>query len=233
MNDEAKPASPGHGDFSSIDRSARHGGVVAGTLVHTDKGMLRIEDVRVGDLLLSTDEHSHEAIYSRVACAGVDDGQLVRAFAYCADDLSLTVHVCYVTASHSFWVDGSGWTTADDVREGRFVRLAAGAPADVMLNRLVLRAPESGFGWVGTNLDHRSDSAFIVDFRTGSNLWQYHVMKKDQLDVRYVEGDIDILAQMEVIRASDDAFLKTRVFHLELEGSCSYVIGEKGLLVRG
>ena len=42
------------------------GGFVAGTLVHTDRGLVRIEKIRVGDMVLSQPEETGELTHKRV-----------------------------------------------------------------------------------------------------------------------------------------------------------------------
>lgn len=43
-------------------------GFVAGTLIHTDKGLVPIQELKVGDMVLSRDEHNTdgELAYKRV-----------------------------------------------------------------------------------------------------------------------------------------------------------------------
>jgi Pretoxin HINT domain len=226
MLDELYPAG------RDAEREYRAGGVVAGTLVHTDKGLVPIEAILVGDLLLSQEEGSSEKSYRKVVKTVVCEDRAIRVIKYCADDSSLTLHLCYVTAGHLFWVDGAGWTRAEDLREGQYIQLMDGGRADVLLNRRVSRTPEAGFGWVPANMDGRGDAAHIVDFRAGSNLWTYRVGEVDRLHVRYVTGNIDFLAQMEAIFASDEPLLKTLVYDVEVEGSPAYCIGESGVLIR-
>ena len=62
-------------------------GFAAGTLVHTDKGLVPIQDIKVGDLVLSMSEKNvGEKAYKPVLRIIKTSNQEVYRFAYCTED---------------------------------------------------------------------------------------------------------------------------------------------------
>ena len=96
-------------------RPGRPACFVAGTLVQTDEGEKRIEDVREGDLVLSSDPERSDA-------ARKPQAKLVtRTFERTADavfDIHIGNTTITATAEHPFWVVGAGWTAAGELRRG-------------------------------------------------------------------------------------------------------------------
>ena len=66
------------------------------------------------------------------------------------------------------------------------VQLADGRRAEVWQNTPVWRTPEEGLGWVMSYSD--PEVGHIVDFRSGSNLWQHQIGEERELDVRFVQA---------------------------------------------
>ena len=109
-----------------------HTGFVAGTLVHTDQGLVPIEQIKVGDLVLSKPE-SGDVAYKRVVrtfkspekhrimrvayrkILGVEP-ENVRDFLPHAKekDWSDDLYI-YCTVNHPFWTKESGWVNAEDL----------------------------------------------------------------------------------------------------------------------
>ncbi|MBP2115936.1 polymorphic toxin-type HINT domain-containing protein [Paenibacillus silagei] len=83
----------------------------AGTKVQTDEGEKPIEDIEVGDKVLSKSDETGEVAYKEV----------VGLFQKQADEIYY-VHVgdeiIEVTGEHPFWLDGKGWTFVKDLKVG-------------------------------------------------------------------------------------------------------------------
>ncbi len=114
-------------------------GFVAGTLVHTDKGLVPIEQLKVGDRVLSRDEHNPngELVYKRVlnTFASSQKQKIVRvAYNTVKDEVTDTrvkevedskrlynpdeltdVFYIYCTENHAFWTKEEGWLSAVDL----------------------------------------------------------------------------------------------------------------------
>ncbi|MCM3293460.1 HINT domain-containing protein [Paenibacillus sp. MER 180] len=84
---------------------------VAGTKVQTDEGEKNIEDIQVGDKVLSKDEVTGEVAYKKVTAT----------FNHETDEI-YKIHVggqtIESTFNHPFYVEGKGWTYVKDLKVG-------------------------------------------------------------------------------------------------------------------
>ena len=98
------------------DQSDDAHGFVAGTLVHTDKGLVPIEKIRVGDNVLSQTEGTGEKAYKKVVNTFVFDDKPIRSIQFNLGIGDFIIHHSYATDNHPFWVEGIGWTAAENLR---------------------------------------------------------------------------------------------------------------------
>jgi hypothetical protein len=84
----------------------RHSCFVAGTAVWTETGQVPIQDVQVGDRVLSQDPNTGELAFKLV--------QRVTAGAAASDLAQVTIdgQTVYCTLGHVMWVNGQGWRIA-------------------------------------------------------------------------------------------------------------------------
>lgn len=92
---------------------------VAGTPVWTDKGLVPIEKIQVGDMLLSKSETTGEKAFKRVLrTLRTEDEELCT---FCAegtmneDGSELLVEFLFATPGHLIWVNGQGWMTLGEL----------------------------------------------------------------------------------------------------------------------
>ncbi len=91
-------------------------GFVAGTLVHTDKGLVPIEQIKVGDMVLSKHESGQgEQAYKRVVRTFKSE-EKKRVVQIKFRDNDNNGEMClFATEDHPFWVDEmGGWTPLKD-----------------------------------------------------------------------------------------------------------------------
>jgi hypothetical protein len=93
---------------------------VKGTPVWTSRGKVAIETIRPGDLVLSQDVKTGELAFKAVV-------QPTQRAAEAIYQLEIGCAKLECTGGHSFWVTGTGWTKASDLRPGMLVRCADGA----------------------------------------------------------------------------------------------------------
>lgn len=103
----------------------------AGTLVHTDKGLIPIQDIKVGDKVLSRDEHdpNGELCYKSVLKTVKTPNQEVFRFTYCAEDqydvIESNLSYVIATKDHPFWNNTEGrWCPTIDMPSGARILLA-------------------------------------------------------------------------------------------------------------
>jgi RHS repeat-associated protein len=83
----------------------------AGTMVLTDEGEKNIEDIEVGDMVLSKNEETGEQAYKEVTHLYQNDKEIIY-------ELTVGDQVIETTDNHPFWVEGKGWVLAADLQDG-------------------------------------------------------------------------------------------------------------------
>jgi len=83
----------------------------AGTKVLTDEGEKNIEDIEVGDMVLSKNEETGEQAYKEVTHLYRNDKEITY-------ELSVGDQVIETTDNHPFWVEDKGWVLAADLQAG-------------------------------------------------------------------------------------------------------------------
>jgi Pretoxin HINT domain len=215
------PAEAAHPDSRISPPRRENGCFVAGTLVHTPYGLRPVEQIAVGDLVMSLPEDgSGEAAYKRVLKTVEYDDKSVHAIYYMVDgDLSKTEAV-FVTGVHPFWVEGRGWTPAEHLYVGNNLRLPGAGHAEVCSRRLVEKSATADVGFV-QNLAYgteESEDGQFVDLRGETPVidWRAHELLPNDIDSSPA-GETDALPR--------------RVFNLEVDEYHTYLVGEHGVLV--
>jgi len=168
------------------------GGFAAGTLVHTDKGPVPIENIQIGDLVLSLLEPTGEQAYKRVLNTIDHADKHVILVSYIVDD-KLPTHHIVVAADQPFWVQGRGWLPADRM-EAEFVQTHDGRETYVYLAYALFKTEREGFGWTchrgsqeGTEVDLRGARIEIVSENSlngeDSGAWGFVTMTVFNLEV--------------------------------------------------
>lgn len=101
----------------------------AGTLVHTDKGLRLIEQIRTGNRVLSQPEQQGELAYRGVTGTVVHAEGELHLVRFISQDNQ--VHSVLATANHPFWVQGQGWTSAETLQQGQLLELRDSSAASV------------------------------------------------------------------------------------------------------
>ena len=102
---------------------------VRGTLVHTERGLIPIEQVQIGDMVWSQPEESGERAFRPVVRLLRFQDKAIWKIAF---GRSGAEHEnVFATPNHPFWVKGVGWTRADLLQPGMIVELLDGEDAFV------------------------------------------------------------------------------------------------------
>ncbi len=104
-----------------------------GTPVHTDRGLVPIETLQPGDLVLSRDDRTGEEAYRPIAQTFVTPDQPLLAVSL--EDSRGEVETLEVTAPHPFQVEGRGWVAAVDLAPGDLVISSGGGRLRVADNQ--------------------------------------------------------------------------------------------------
>ena len=92
----------------------------AGTMIETADGDHTIEEIQIGDLVLSANPETGEIAYKPV----------VNTYVHVTDTvlyLTIDEEIIETTEDHPFWVEGQGWTSAKLLQPGDVVRLKDGS----------------------------------------------------------------------------------------------------------
>lgn len=209
----------------------RGGCFPSGTRVWTDKGLVPIEQIKVGDMVLSQPESGGARTYKKVVNTFVHEDKTLREITYRVEG-GVDAYVLRSTANHPFWVvaeeifdeehdDGSdeevvhreviGWTQADDLLAGlHLIQLADGTYARVLSNIPVYRTNTPGFGW--SPYRERGVVGRIKDYLNNVNI-------------------ADNSPEDQEITWSDDPYLKVRVYNFEVADFHTYYVGGGGVWV--
>jgi len=189
--------------------SAEIGACAVGTLVQTSTGLVRIENIKTGDLVLSQPDPGGERTYRRVLETAVQEDRSIRCISFSRYDKRDEAWLLYVTDWQAFHTEEDGWVNARDliVYEHHF-KLADGARALMVGKERVLRTDELGVGWVGDS-DSDDSPGCEVDFLTG-----------------------EVLRQQVSSGWGPAVDLKVRVFTFGLENCSTYYATSQGVWIR-
>ncbi|MFT5960936.1 MAG: VCBS repeat-containing protein, partial [Burkholderiaceae bacterium] len=186
----------------------------AGTLVHTDKGLVPIEKVRVGTRVLSQPEHGGMPAYRPVNNTVAHLDQQVHAVQVKvagADTLTTLI----ATPNHPFWVespqaDDQHWMAVECLESGFVLQLADGRKATVHANGLVRRTQHEHIGFAS---DDRVGVGMVLD-----------------LSERQITLADDAIAQSMGKLELGEPFV-TPVYNFEVEEFHTYYVGDAAVWV--
>lgn len=91
----------------------------AGTKVSTENGEIPIENIKVGDKVLSKNEETDEIEYKEVT-------QLFQNQKYTTYKVLVGDEIIETTDNHPFWVEGQGWVLAKELKAGDLLQQSNG-----------------------------------------------------------------------------------------------------------
>ena len=91
--------------------SRRHECLVAGTLIETEFGPVAVEDIQLGDRVLTKNINTGELVYKPVIRPTVRPTTILF-------EIELEDEVVKSSGGHPFWVSGQGWVKARELKSG-------------------------------------------------------------------------------------------------------------------
>jgi hypothetical protein len=195
---------------------------IAGTLVHTNEGLVPIERLKMGDLVLSKPESGGEQAYKPVTRTVVHPDQEVLGVAYMMDDvtdiLKAKFETIVCTYDHPFWVEECGWTAAERIdddswpKSPHFQRVD-GSLAEAMTPKDIYATDQAGVGWF--QVSNNDEPGCLWDFANERLIADQVVYDWDKWIVagkRYVP-------------------FRTTVYNIEVEDYHTYFVGRRGVWV--
>jgi hypothetical protein len=166
---------------------------VGGTLIHTDKGLVPIKDIKVGDMVLSRDQHNPEGelVYKPVVRTIVTENVPVFYMNMTPESVDeLPFHEqnnfnLYVdmlcTANHPIWINNKGWIKAGEVemndtsvlKTGELAFCEVGSSGEILEPVFFTKEPNVGFI---PNFSNQTNNGKFVNLLTGKALYHggYH-----------------------------------------------------------
>ena len=132
----------------------------AGTMIETADGDHTIEEIQIGDLVLSANPETGEIAYKPV----------VNTYVHVTDTvlyLTIDEEIIETTEDHPFWVEGQGWTSAKLLQPGDVVRLKDGSTQCVD-NIEIVELPEGEYVAVYNFEVADFHTYFVSDFDAAS-----------------------------------------------------------------
>jgi hypothetical protein len=195
------------------------GGVVAGTLVHTKEGLVPIEKIRIGDMVLSQPEETGALAYKRVLNTFSFEDKQVCLVEYTRvadvrhDGTGKPWEHLVATLDHPFFVKDVGWTAANELDPGEEYKviLRDGSLAQVMCQEL--RNTEVPNVALAMNQHYWGAHGSLVDLRGNST----EIIARDRYNA-YALG-------------LEGPYFYQRAYNLEVEDYHTYYAGELGVWV--
>ena len=191
-----------------------------GTLVHTQKGLVPIEQIKVGDMVLSKHESGEgEQTYKPVTRV-FEHGPTKVVEVWYVEDAERPTYggTVFTTQEHPFWVDGVGWTAARylvGLPELASVPLHNAKSVTIQGVRHVVATSRPNIGWVCSSGNIIDEIGIEWDFETNA------LHQKDA----YLEDDLTYSESFH------DNPMKVPVWNLEVEDFHTYYVGKHGLWV--
>lgn len=232
-------------------------GFVAGTLVHTDKGLVPIEQLQVGDMVLSKHESGDSLTeYRRIECITSKLDQQISALIYVynkSNNLNDAGQLCIdiLTGNHSIWVNkihadddspfdrNLGWVDANHIVPSSEFSFYDGAFGCVSHVHTIYQTPDEDIFW----LDGYDAPEYLINLKNNQKEIYYIAHLFDGMvwgdDLPSFDNDIEIgdFANPLIkdfydffINRLDDFFATREIYNIKLEDSETYYIGRTGLL---
>jgi len=214
----------------------KHGGFVAGTLVWTDKGLVPIEQLKVGDMVLSKSDVTEEVAYKRVTRTFVMDDKEITSFQVCSvqDVQGERIGIydfLFSTSDHPVWLEERGWTPFLEAYTGKdsFLGLLHDGKAVVDAAESVYALPDQPD--VGAIMQDRWEEELCLPLCFDTSIRTVPV--PDSIPRRYNGATPLEHRYMDEFYADEAERIpfRTRVYNIEVEEFHSHFIGELGLMV--
>ena len=199
------------GHHTKDDTAVRQqgGGVIAGTPVWTEQGLVPVERLHAGDRILCGHAADGSELFEAIADIGPMDGQILRALRFCDIGDQDATYTVYCTDRTAVWSSDGQFRPLPLLEGGETQELAVRRDGAVIAVVPIWQTSRPGIGWE-PEYGH-SVVGWEFDFTNGASL---------------VGSDNPIASC-----ARTDLFA-ARVYALRLRGAGGYFAGELGLRVR-
>lgn len=226
---------------------------VAGTPVWTNKGLVPIEQLEVGDFVLSRSDITGEQAYKRVLKTLKTEDQEIRTVNFegylNGEGSEYLYEFVFATKEHPFYVREHGWITVDEMR-GQLLREKRGSFERASGELAITGFPQITLGFPVIQLTDKDNHGFMFIDPLGTDgdfglsmLFEGKTQTDNFEPVERTHGRRviyhgatftcdDVVALDELIEdAWDRTEFTTTVYGIEVENTHTYFVGEMGVLV--
>ncbi|WP_066805636.1 hypothetical protein, partial [Moraxella oblonga] len=155
-------------------------GFVAGTLAHTDKGLVPIEEIKIGDMVLSKPEFGGAISYKKVINLFETKDAYISKIEYLDNPDSESEYLLFATPEHTIWINGDSegygctkidWTRVDEIEPMSEVYLINEKLGCISWTTEIYATSMEGIGFTMDSL--QQDPELLIDFRDSKNIVYY------------------------------------------------------------
>jgi transcription-repair coupling factor (superfamily II helicase) len=221
-------------------------GFAAGTLVHTDKGLVPIQNIKVGDLVLSmTEDELGQYIYKPVTKTTKMTREIYRLLYWARDQYeedTPKIHYVLTTLGNCIWsIDKEKWLKTDmylideNIGDELWVKDQQ-QPYHFLYINQVYQGYDENHKLYGYTIepfardwaDSRGIETFL-DIRDDT-IQHYTEPYKNEY-IPNIAEDIDMPTLIYIAHHADGTPLLVNTYHIEVEDFKTYFVGELGLWV--
>ena len=227
-------------------------GFVAGTLVHTDQGLVPIEQIKVGDIVLSRHESCEGTLeYKRVTKTFKSAEEKVLFAVWYTVNGSPLERLLICTKDHPFWIEGKGWVAARAIDAsfkhgyGAPIIFSDGKKGEIVFALEIVKTLEKNICYLADYDWHRRPGSMMFDFRQtpirlASTFTDLDLYPTDQFILaKQEETDFYGVKLHEALKWVDEVspYIQTElpyeavVYNIEVDGFHTYFVGEAGVQV--
>jgi transcription-repair coupling factor (superfamily II helicase) len=235
-------------------------GFVAGTLVHTEKGLVPIEQLKVGDMVLSKHESGEgEQAYKRVVRMFKSEEKkkiIYVSYLIANHDDSVKTGYLFCTKDHHFWVKSSNeeqkmsWLPAINLTMWKNHELETYNDKYAVMfniensdeNKFLRASPNGEIAYLHYHC-HKLDPEGVIDFRgncpiiiSGKGLNISTIDVTESLDaIKHTDKDLadnELIELNELLHKAINQGIdfEAHVYNIEVEDFHTYFIGKAGIL---
>lgn len=213
-------------------------GFAAGTLVHTDRGLVPIQNIRIGDMVLSRHKiDDKKLVYKRVTKTFITENQPIWTMIACGlfdkdKDVYGVEEFIFTTANHPFWklpnqerdsidTNMGEWVGVSDIEYGDPLVDFRGKFVDVLENRCLYKTTEPNKAFYMVKPDY--DAGIFLDVNAYRN---------NTLDVpNYLEDESLEVTNWDENEEPIPNEYSVTMYNFEVEDYKTYFVGELGIWV--
>jgi len=238
----------------------KESGFVAGTLVHTDKGLVPIEQIKVGDLVLSKpkcdkEEQAYRQVrgvfksFEKIEINRISFIPLEIINSLEAHSSSANTMYLYCSYDHPFWVVGERWLPAGQLTNGNSILLRDSKTAMIIEETFPLLASEvkdvaigctrDGYMSIGSRdsiIDFRGRKPVLVGgggsiYKSSYSCEEFWHVSEEKIELPSNDNHPLVQEMMAATHKIDENWYVTDVYNIEVEEFHGYFVGNAGIWV--